>query len=323
MNRVKGWKSITVSILYVILIIVGGSPVPAAAETSPLKVALLPIFDVLPFYVAESKGYFASDDIRIEALSVNSALERDQLMQAGAIDGMLNEMISAANFNRETVRVQVVGLGRTPIDGAPQFRVLAAPDSGLEQPADMAGVPVAVSANTIIEYVTGRLLQARGVAAADLRFQSVPLIPERYQLLLSGQIRAATLPDPLGASAMQAGAVEIVSDNAFPRYAGSVLTFSRESLTRKAAAVRFFLAGWYRAVTHINADPQSFRGLVLQKIRVPGNIRDTFTVPKFPQAGVPDADQWADVIRWMQTKGLLSAPIAYDTSVTTAFLPVR
>ena len=33
-------------------------------------------------------------------------------MQAGAIDGMLNEMASTANFNREQTRVQIVATAR-------------------------------------------------------------------------------------------------------------------------------------------------------------------------------------------------------------------
>jgi NitT/TauT family transport system substrate-binding protein len=299
-------------------------PGAGAAETGrpvSLKLGLLPIFDALPFYVAEARGYFNADGLRITALPVGSALERDQLMQAGEIDGVLNEMIAVANFNRKTIQAKVVGVARRPIAGAPLFRILAAPGSGLSRPVHLANVPIAVSTHTIIEYVTDRLLRARGVPAGQIRIQSVPVIPERYQLLLQGQIRAATLPDPLAKSAVTAGAIEIMVDADFPRYASSVLSFTETSLREKTAAVRVFLKGWYRAVADINADPPAFRALLLKNIRVPKNIRNTVAVPPFPGAGVPDTGQWADVMDWMKGKGLLDAALAYETSVTADFLP--
>ena len=74
-----------------------------AIESRPLEIALLPILDALPFYVAEKNGYFRENQVAVRAIPVGSGLERDQLMQAGEIDGMLNEMISAANFNRDKI----------------------------------------------------------------------------------------------------------------------------------------------------------------------------------------------------------------------------
>ena len=294
---------------------------PASAQAAGLTIALLPIFDSLPFYVADAQGYFKGAPTTITALPVGSALERDQLMQAGAADGALNEMIAVANFNRETVQAKVVGVARTARPGVPLFRLLAAPGSGLSQPRHLAGVPIGVSPHTIIEYVTDRVLAGRGLPAQRIEKKSVPVIPERYQLLLQGQIRAATLPDPLALSAIRAGAIEVVNDSAFARYSFSVLSFTDQALTEKSEAVRAFLSGWYRAAADINADPQAFRPLVLKHIRVPGNIRHTFRVPPFPPAGVPDEGQWADVIKWMTANGLTDKPIAYETSVTGAYLP--
>lgn len=79
-----------------------------AVESNTLRLALLPIPDVLPVYVAQEKGYFAELGISVESLSVGSAVERDQLMQAGRVDGMINEISRAANFNREQGRVKIV-----------------------------------------------------------------------------------------------------------------------------------------------------------------------------------------------------------------------
>jgi NitT/TauT family transport system substrate-binding protein len=311
-------------LLVVVLVMAGFSSNLSAQDAeapATLKVALLPILDTFPFHAAQAKGYFDRYGVAVSAVPVSSGLERDQLMQSGAIDGMLNEMATTANFNRERIQVQVVLSARKAYPHYPLFRILAAPGSGLSSPKDLKGMPIGISKNTIIEYVTDRLLAASGLAPDQITKKSVPVIPERYQLLLQGQIKAATLPDPLAKSALEAGAVAVIDDSSHPQYSVSVLSFSIQALQAKANAVRQFLKAWNRAVQDINADSESFRSLLLQKIRVPKNIQQTYRIPTFPLREVPGAEQWADVMDWMVSKDLLPAPLPYEKSITTDYLP--
>ena len=290
-------------------------------QIASLKVALLPILDAFPYYVAEANGYFNDYGVNVKAVPVASGLERDQLMQSGAIDGMLNEMITTANFNRDRIQVKTVISARKAHPNYPLFRLLSAPGSGLRSASDLAGVPIGISKNTIIEYVTDRLLTAGGLDPQTIVKKSVPAIPERYQLLLQGRLKAATLPDPLAQSALEAGAVEIVSDSSNPDYSVSVLSFSVNALDNKAGAVRLFLKAWDRAAAAINEKPESFRALLLEKIRVPKNIRKIYKIPLYPRHEVPDAGQWSDAVNWMVARGLLNSPLPYKDSITADYLP--
>jgi NitT/TauT family transport system substrate-binding protein len=293
----------------------------ATTEIASLKVALLPILDVLPFYVAEQNGYFTEEGVVVEGIPVASALERDQLMQSGEIDGMLTELSTVAVFNRDAVQVVALITARRAYADAPLFRVLAAPGSDIASPADLAGVPVGISENTIIEYVTDRLLEAGGLAADQIVGQSVPAIPERYQLLMEGQIAAATLPDPLAQSAIESGAVLVVDDSSLPDVAVSVLGFSAASIEGKAESIRRFLRAWDRAAADINADPEAYRALLLERVQVPPNVQETYTIPPFPRAEVPTSAQWDDVIAWLLEKGLIESAVSYEDSVSTDLLP--
>ncbi len=293
----------------------------ASGKGDRLRLALLPIPSVLPIFVAETNGYFKESGLTIETLSVGSALERDQLMQAGRIDGMINEISGTAVFNREKVQVKIVGIARSPIGASPIFRILAAPGSGASDIRDLAGIPIGISKNTVIEYITLRLMEAGGVEGDEIVYKFVPVLPERLQLLLSGQIKAATLPDPLGTSAIRAGAVEIVNDTALADMSVSVISFSSAALTDKPEAVKKFMAAWDQAVADLNADPEQYKGLMLEKIRVPKNVHDSFVIPPYPRKVVPSRKQWDDVMVWMTGKKLLPAPLAYEDSVTVDFLP--
>ena len=292
----------------------------AADESKNLRLALLPIPDVLPIYLAQEKGYFNKVGITVEILPVGSAIERDQLMQAGRIDGMINELSGAASFNRNGNQVQVVSIARSPIGDAPLFRILAAPGSGLKKTVDLAGVPIGISINTVIEYISDRLLAAGGVSEKEIEYKSIPVLPERLQLLLSGQVKAVTLPDPLAASALAAGAVEIVNDTSFAGISASVITFSSKSLKDKSNTVKKFMIAWDKATEDLNRAPGDYKELMLKKIRVPKNIQLDFTIPPFPRKALPSKDQWQDVMDWMVQKKLLSKPLPYNGSVTSEYL---
>ena len=292
-----------------------GHPSIADAKSNTLKVALLPIPDVLPFYLAVKKGYLKDAGIDVHAIPVASPIERDQLMQAGEIDGMLSELTTTAYFNRDKVQIKILRIARSPIGGHPLFRILAAPDSGFNKPTDLTGIPIGISKNTIIEYVTDRLLTVNGLQLREIKKKSVPVIPERYQLLMQGQIKAATLPDPLASSALAAGAIEIVEDSAHPEFSVSVLSFSAASLQSKDTSIKAFLRAWDRAAAEINQSPDAHRSLLLKKIRVPKNIQKSFAIPLFPVRKVPTEKQWADVMDWMITKGLLKLSLPYEDSV--------
>ena len=320
-QRVRRW---IISALIALMAMAGFSPplhAQAPRHVVSLKIALLPIIDALPFYVAEANGYFSGHGIKVMAVPVASGLERDQLMQAREIDVMLNEMTTTANFNRNKVQVKILSSARTAYPGFPLFRLLASPRSGLTSPLDLAGIPIGISKNTIIEYVTDRLLAANGLSKDQIVKKSVPAIPERYQLLMQGRIKAVTLPDPLAKSALESGAVQIVDDSAHPQYSVSVLSFSVKAIETKPEAIGFFLKAWNRAAARINANPDACREILLTKIRVPKNIREKYVIPSFSIAKVPDAEQWADVMDWMIDKGLLIVPLPYKDSVTTSFLP--
>ncbi len=291
-----------------------------ADDSKSLRMALLPIPDVLPVYVAQEKGYFAELGISVKSLSVGSAVERDQLMQAGRVDGMINDISDSANFNREQSRVKIVSIARSPLGGAPLFRLLAAPGYNMKKIGDLADIPIGISKNTVVEYITTRLLEAGGVPSKAIIYESVPVLPERLQLLLSGQLKAVVLPDPLAASAIKAGAIEIVSDTALTSVSASVITFADDAVLNKKDTVKKFMVAWDKACADLNNNPASFQELMLKKMRVPKNIQNDFHIPPMPRKTLPSKAQWDDVMAWMIEKKLLTKPLAYEDSVTSEFL---
>jgi NitT/TauT family transport system substrate-binding protein len=314
---------------FFVLILIGltlnlcGSRLPAAAAAKPvtLKLALIPVIDTLPMFVAQSEGLYAKHGVDTQIIPVASAPERDQLLQAGQADGTLNEMLSVMFFNRNEVRMQAVRYGLMASKGAGHFFILASGPSAIRRVQDLKGVEIGISQGTIIEYLTDRLLTANGLVPADIKYLAVPKIPDRLALLASGRLKAAVLPDPLAALAVQQGARIILDDTASPQYGASVISFRKEFVDRQRQAVKAFLAAIEEAVVRINRTPSKYGSLLAGKKIVPLPLLGSYAIPKFPAGGVPTESEWSDVLAWAKAKGLVNVDLAYKDSVNSAFLP--
>jgi NitT/TauT family transport system substrate-binding protein len=295
----------------------GGAP----AEMVTLKIGVLPILDALPMYVADSQGYFAEQGVTVEFVPVASAAERDQLMQAGQIDGMINDLVSTMLYNKDQTQIVVVSFARIATADFPQYRVLAAKDSGIETVADLAGVPIGVSEGTVIEYTTDRLLEAEGLTSDEIVVLAVPKIPDRLALLDSGELQAANLPDPLSSLAIQSGAKVIIDDTSHPEIGNSLISFSKSVVDEHPQAIKAFMAAVEQAASDINADKTRWSDLLTEKQLVPAPVVGTYVIPSFPTGKVPSEAQFADALAWTQEKGLLAGSVSYADSVDASFLP--
>lgn len=308
---------ITITALFLTSCAFGTKP----TEDTSLKMGLLPILDVLPFYIARDKGYFEEEGIQVELVPVKSAQERDALMQAGEIDGQLNDLVSTALFDRETSQIKIVAKARKAYPDFPQFRILAAPGVNITGPDDLIGVPIGISQNTVIQYMTDRVLAEWGLPPDQISIEEVSAIPTRFELLMEGQLRAAMLPDPLAQAAISAGASLIVDDAEIPQFSQSVLSFSTTSLQNKPNTIRAFLRAWNKAVDDLNQDPNAYRDLLIENTAVPESIQGSYNVPQFPKGEITGEAEWNDVVDWAQEKGLLDEPIPYERAVDTSFMP--
>jgi len=314
------------------------TPVPATepveAATSPevpteapvqnvgtLKIAVLPIIDTLPMYVAEAEGLFAKHGVTVEFVPVASAPERDQLLAAGQADGTVNETLSVMLFNKDAVQMQAVRYALRPMEGYGHFFILASAQSGITDAQGLKGVEIGVSQGTVIEYVTERLLQAEGLTADEIKTIAVPKIPYRMELLASGELKAGVLPDPLASLAISQGAVKALDDSAHPEYGFSVISFRKEVIDANPEAVRAFLAAIEEASDLINLDSSKYTSLLSDKGLVPPPLLGAFQIPPFPDQAVPTEAEWADALAWAKEKGMLTVDVSYADSVNASLLP--
>lgn len=292
-----------------------------AVENATLRIAVLPVLDALPMFVAQQEGLFEAQDLTVELVPVAAAPERDQLIASGQVDGMINEILSTAFSNRDQIQLQVVRYARAATTEVALFSILVAGNSEIQTVQDLSGVGIGISEGTIIDYLTDRLLQAEGLSDDSIQTIAVPKISDRMSLLGTGELKAAMLPEPLSSLAVQQGARLIIDDRLHPEYSFSTITFRKAVIDQNPQAIRAFLAAIEDATDLINQSPTKYNLLLSEQNIVPPPLLESFIVPKFVSAGVPSETQWKDMLAWAKENGLLSQDVDYHASVTAEFLP--
>lgn len=320
MDRMNSaWKALLPLVLAILFASVGCSA-QAPADATPIRIAVLPIVEGLPLYAAQDFGFFGNQGVKVEFIPAGSAAERDQLIAAGQADGMINDLLAVALFNRDAVQLQVVQFAHVSAPGSPLYVIAAAPQSGIKTSKDLAGVEIGISQGSIIDYATNRILSGEGLKADQIKTLAVPKIPDRMSLLLSGQLKAATLPQPFATLALQQGAVAVADDTRYPDIGNSVVSFRKKFIDEHPQAVRGFVEALNQATADVNANPDTYRGLLGKYKVVAEAVAATYPIPKFPAASLPTAKQFEDVVSFALERKLIQNPVSYAGSVNGTFI---
>ncbi len=281
--------------------------VPAAEAATPsgreLRIGVFLDSDSLPLLAAEALGLFVKEGISVKLLAFQNPVERDAALQAGAVDGVVSDLLAAALAIQGGFELRVTSL----TDG--RYGLVSAPGSGITRLQDLRGVEVGTSLNSIVHYATETLLSGAGLAQADIKVLAVPKMPVRLELLLAGQIKAACLPEPLLSAAKARGAILLAtSDDA--GFGAGVLLFTKKSLDGRLAEIRAFYRAYAAACAAINADNNAWRPFLAQKANFPPDLTGTYRFVAYKPPREPSEADVGKAMAWLSMKGLISRPIA-------------
>ena len=303
------FRSLCVILIAILLLGCAGKP----AENVTIKFGILPIEDALPVVVAEREGLFKKHGINVEIVKFNSALERDSALMAKEVDAVITDPLAVILLRSEGYDIGVVSLclGKTPQEGV--FAILASPNSSIDSIEDLNGKRIAISSNTIIEFVTDVLLLRYNVSYEKVEVRKIPL---RLRMLLDNKIDAATLPEPLASYAVSKGAKLIISDAMVDEsITQTVIAFRGDFVRDHKDVVEKFIEAYAEAVERINDNPQKYRSLFVEIARVPKEIADSYPMPKYPKPEKFPKDFYERYLNWALRKGLIEREIPYSEAV--------
>ena len=276
----------------------------ARAENIKIRFGILPVIDTLPLQVADKEGLFARHGLDVSLVRFMSARERDTAMQAGQIDGYFGDLVATYLLLDRGVPMHIVVTSWRTTPGYPMFGIALSPAGRDRNLAEMKGRTLTLSKSTVMEFLADKLEDRFGVGHDYFERVEVKKLPIRLQMLLTDQMDAALLPEPLLSLArLKGGSVLTTAEDLdLPL---TVLCLHKRYFGNGGDAYAKFMAAYGEAVRLLAENPEKYRPLMAETCRIPKPLISRFPVYPFPAPALPASSELAEVQDWMVAKGLL------------------
>ena len=203
----------------------GAADNPASAATSKLEqstitVDSVPATEEAALYVAQAQGFFAQQGLTVKIKRVTGGEAAIPALQSGGVQLVAGNYVSfvlaqmAGEFHGKPARLRIIAPGGELTPGTEVLYVR--PGSKFQTVAELAQAHAAIGLNTandIGQLLLGALLTENGYTVHSIH-EVTPTggFPQVMDMLQSGQLDAAWLPQPLADQAEQAFGAEPIAD---------------------------------------------------------------------------------------------------------------
>lgn len=316
MKMKKLFTVITTTLLMTSLVACSSKPevVPEVKEevavTNPLTIGVMGSIDTMPLIIAQENGFFDTNGVEVNVEVFKAAKDRDAALQAGELDGVLCDEVAIAIYQNADIDMKITGI----TDG--QFALVAGANTGINTVNDLVGKKVAISENTVIEYTLDTILEANGVAIDSVEKVAIPPMPTRLEMLNSGEVDAALMPNPFSDAAVAAGGTIIEKVDSTGKYI-SVTAFTQEAIDTKSNEIKAFYRAYDQAVDYLNTtDITEYEDTIISVVGYPETMKGNIVLPTFRKNTLPPAQEINEVLVWAKNKGILTKEIVAEDVVS-------
>lgn len=305
---------ILVGILAVVLGGCGKADAPQAAKLQELTIGTMPDVDSIPFIIAQEKGYFQEEGLTVNIKAFKSAMDRDSALQSGNLDGAISDMLAVVFAKSGGFDVKITSLT------SGSYKLIAGANETASSVQELKGKEVAVSKNTIIEYVTDRILAESGMPDSAIHKVVIPQIPTRLEMLQNGKLPAATLPEPMASIMLKNGGKLLSSSDQLGIYPG-ILLFTGKAVAEKKAELQAMYRAYNKAIVYLETEPQEkYIDLLIEKGGFPASVKGALVLPAYKKAALPSDKDVEACMHWLKEKNLVKQTYGYEALVDGSFL---
>lgn len=164
-----------------------------------LKPLTLGFVDSIPYSISRNKQLLDSLGLTLNLTTFSNTTQRDSALFNGTIDGTIIDYIDAIKLQSANYPIRIV------MDIDTTYQLIAGIGTEIRKPEQLSGRNIATSRNTVIDYITDRILQKAGIAPGEINKAEIRKTSLRLDLLQNGLVDAAVLPQPYAATAIENG----------------------------------------------------------------------------------------------------------------------
>ena len=188
------------------------APHASAAELIPLKVSILPIFDVAPLMTAIDRGFFAEEGLKVTTAPATSGTTATGGLVAGTFDIAYSNAISVVMANQQGLHLVMVAPGtKLPATPPDSTGLTALSDSRLRTGRDFEGHSIGVNVLKSVWGLYARTwVKKTGGDPDKVKFKEIPF-PQMVDAITTHQVDSAYLVDPFLTAAESNPKLKIVA----------------------------------------------------------------------------------------------------------------
>lgn len=259
-------SKVAIAAALVALAAVAGAAEPPKKDLAVVRYPNIQWFD--PVYVADEKGWFAEEGIRIAWVGEIPAAQLVPAVAAGSVDFANRHTPLVLTARAGGAKLKIVAAGAQTTPDRPHMKYLVLPESPIRSVKDLKGKKVAINSfGACSEYVLKEHLRRNGLDK-DIELQVIP-DPNQEQALRQGLVDVGVLHSPYYEKVVKTGAArELFNDYVVDDgLSGMLPYFTNEALLQKDPdLVRRFVKVLVRAADWTNANHEE-AGVIFAKRR--------------------------------------------------------
>jgi NitT/TauT family transport system substrate-binding protein len=200
-------------------------------------------------YLARSEGWL--DAQRVRLVEMSSGQDSVKALAEGKVDGAamtLDEVLQAraSGLSLSVVMIFDISAGADMLVARPDIKTLA----------DLKGRRIGFEPGSVGELMLVESLRAAGLTKEEVTLVMIPITQQR-EAWSRDQVDAVVTFEPVGSQLLAQGALNLFDSRQIPNTIVDVLAIRSDRLDRShGRAIRHLLAAHFRALTHLNRNPQ-------------------------------------------------------------------
>ncbi|MDU5105532.1 MetQ/NlpA family ABC transporter substrate-binding protein [Clostridium sp.] len=283
-------------------------------ETKKLSFGAMGSIDIVPIVIAKEKGYFEEEGLELDFQLFTAAKDRDAALQAGELDGVIADEIAISIYQNSGIDMKITGA----TNGA--WTLVVGKDSGIENLEDLKGKKMAISENTMIDYLSDYIAEENGVNSSEIEKIAIPAMPARLEALRNKQVDAAILPAPFNDTAVADGGKGLADiDNADIMI--SAIGFLQDQIDNNEEAIKAFFTGYNKAVEYMkNTDIKEYEDIVIKTVGYSEDTKGNLILPELNTNYLPDAEKVQAVFDWSKNNGIIDKDLKAEDVIIDKFI---
>lgn len=229
----------------------------------PLKFAYSPWVGYFPTAIAQEKGFFTAQGVKVQTFYLEADEPQLANLVAGKYDGMTAPLGNVVSVGANHLNLRVV-LKIDQSDGADV--VVAQPQ--IQSVLDLKGKKIGVDLGKFGELFVTRMLETSGLSTA----QVTPIKANEQQVvtrLQTNEIQAGHTWEPFASKAVKSGARVLFTSKQTPGLIPDVIVFREQVLRDRPADIRAFVRAWFQAIEYWQSNPKEGNAIIGKVLNIP------------------------------------------------------